>query len=350
MPDEELHRSLKQLADAFDLGAYEIETYLVVLEHGQLTAGEVANRTDVPQPRVYDTARSLAQRGLVELHESRPMRVIARDPSQAFADLQSSLSDMVASLERHYTAPSRNNEAVSLIKSQTTIRRYFGEVIRSAEYELSLSLTPGLFESFEDDIAAAADRGVNTELILSPATEVPTGAESNYDRIVSAARARRGRTTPMVAVADGEYAIYASREAVQNGSEQYAVIFSQSSLGFLLLGFFGTVLWTTADLSLTEGYDDSRPYPRNYASVRRCIKGIRAMDETLYATIEGRDVMTGDRRVIQGEVLETRASPEEELATLVIDDNGDHVKVGGRVAAYEDIEAHRVTVDRGAPP
>jgi sugar-specific transcriptional regulator TrmB len=350
MPDEELKGLLERLADAFDLGTYEIETYLAVLEHGELTAGEVADTTDVPQPRVYDTARSLAERGLLELHESRPMRIVARDPSQAFADLQSSLSDTVASLERHYTAPSRGNEAVSLVKSRSTIRRYFEEVIGAAEYELTLSLTPELLDAFEADLAAAAGRGVDTELVLSPATETRTGEQFDYDRIASAVRARRGLTTPLMAVADGEYAIYATREAVRDDAEQYAVIFNQSNLGFLLLGFFGTVLWTTADLQLTERYDDPRPFPRDYASVRRCIKGLQATDDDLYVTIEGRDVLTGDHRTVRGAVVDTRVSPEEELATLVVDDGDEHVEVGGRMAAYEDVEAHRVAVDRGAPP
>jgi sugar-specific transcriptional regulator TrmB len=350
MTDDEPRGSLKRLVDAFDLGTYEIETYLAVLEHGELTASETAEKTDVPQPRVYDTARSLAERGLVELHESRPMRIIARDPSRAFADIQSSLSDTVANLERYYTAPSRETEAVSLVKSRSTIRRYFEEVIGSADYELSLSLTPELLESFRDELVAAVDREVTTNLVLSPATETPTAEEFDYARIASVARARRGRTTPLMAIADGEYAIYASRGAVQDGAEQYAVIFNQSNLGFLLLGFFGTVLWTTADLQLAEEYDDSRGYPRQYASVRRCIKDTRATNGVLYVTIEGRDVLTGDRRTVRGQVVDTRFSPDEELATLIVDDGDGRVAVGGRMAAYEDVEAHRIVVGRDEPP
>jgi sugar-specific transcriptional regulator TrmB len=350
MPDEELQGSLERLVEAFDLGAYEIETYLAVLEHGELTASEVADTTDVPQPRVYDTARSLAERGLLELHESRPMRIVARDPSRAFADIQSSLSDTVASLERHYTTPSRGSEAVSLIKSRSTIRRYFEDVIGSAEYELTLSLTPELLDAFEDDLAAAINRGVDTELVISPATETPTSEQFDYAPIASAVRARRGRTTPLMAVADGEYAIYATREALREGAEQYAVIFNQSNLGFLLLGFFGTVLWTTADVRLVERGEDPRPFPRNYASLRRCIKGIRETEGQLYVTIEGRDVLTGDRRTVRGAVVDTRVSSEEELATLVVDDGDEHVDVGGRMAAYEDVETHRIAVTRDAPP
>jgi sugar-specific transcriptional regulator TrmB len=350
MTDEELRGALERLVDAFDLGTYEVETYLAVLEHGERTASEIADTTDVPQPRVYDTARSLAERGLVELHESRPMRIVARDPSQAFGELQSSLSETVAGLERFYTAPSRETEAVSLVKSRSTIRRYFEEVIGSAEYELTLSLTPDLLETFEEELAAAADRGVNAELVLSPATETPTAVEFDYERLASAVRGRRGRTTPLMAVADGEYAIYASREAIQQGPDQYAVIFNQSNLGFLLLGFFGTVLWTTADLVLIEEYDESSAYPRNYASVRRCIKDIRNTEGPLYVTIEGRDVLTGDQRTVRGEVVDTRFSPEEELATLVVDAGRDRMEVGGRMASYEDIEAHRVEVARDGPP
>jgi sugar-specific transcriptional regulator TrmB len=350
MPDEELQGSLERLVEAFDLGAYEIETYLAVLEHGELTASEVADTTDVPQPRVYDTARSLAERGLLELHESRPMRIVARDPSRAFADIQSSLSDTVASLERHYTTPSRGNEAVSLVTSRSTIRRYFEDVIGSAEYELTLSLTPELLDAFEDALAAAINRGVDTELVISPATETPTGEQFDYAQIASAVRARRGRTTPLMAVADGEYAIYATREALREGAEQYAVIFNQSNLGFLLLGFFGTVLWTTADVRLVERGEDPRPFPRNYASLRRCIKRIRETEGQLYVTIEGRDVLTGDRWTVRGAVVDTRVSSEEELATLVVDDGDEHVDVGGRMAAYEDVETHRIAVARDAPP
>ena len=62
---DDLRQTLDAVGDRFNLGDYEIDAYLAVLEHGQLTASEIADRTDIPQPRVYDTVRSLSDRQLV---------------------------------------------------------------------------------------------------------------------------------------------------------------------------------------------------------------------------------------------------------------------------------------------
>ena len=80
---DDLRGTLDHVGDRFNLGEYEIDAYLAVLEHGELTASDIADRTDIPQPRVYDTVRSLSDRGLVELRESRPMKIVAVDPEDA---------------------------------------------------------------------------------------------------------------------------------------------------------------------------------------------------------------------------------------------------------------------------
>ena len=94
MPSDDLRGTMERVGERFNLGEYEIDAYLTVLEHGQLTASEIADRTEIPQPRVYDTVRSLSDRSLVELRESRPMKIIAVDPDDAFSDLESSLSEL----------------------------------------------------------------------------------------------------------------------------------------------------------------------------------------------------------------------------------------------------------------
>lgn len=156
---DDLRGTLDRVGDRFNLGEYEIDAYLAVLEHGELTASDIADRTDIPQPRVYDTVRSLSDRGLVELRESRPMKIVAVDPDDAFGDLQSSFTEMVDELEARYTAPTRETEAVSLVKSRSTILRYLEEVIAGAEYELALSLTPGLLRRFRDETRGEGPSG-----------------------------------------------------------------------------------------------------------------------------------------------------------------------------------------------
>ncbi|WP_435194862.1 HTH-type sugar sensing transcriptional regulator TrmB [Natronomonas sp. EA1] len=340
--------ALQRVSERFDFGEYESDAYLAILRHGRMTASEIADETDIPQPRVYDTVRSLADAGLVELQETRPMQVLAIDPEEAFADLQTSLDELVDELEREYTTPARDSEAVTLIKSRSTILRYLGDVIEAAEYELVLSVSPALVGRFEEQLRACRARGVNIELLLSPAAEVPSPEEYDYTEIATHARARRGLTTPVVAVADGTYSIYATREALRNDRDRYGVIFNRSELGFLVSGFLNTVVWTSAK-TLTD-VDEDPVFPRRYATIRRCVSDLAAMNGTFYARIVGRDVATGESRTVAGKVVDISVGTNRETAALTVDTGEELVDIGGQVAALEDVEAHQISIGRDSPP
>ena len=345
---DDLRVTMERVGERFNLGEYEIDAYLAVLEHGELTASEIADGTEIPQPRVYDTVRSLSDRGLVELRESRPMKIVAVDPEDAFGDVRSSLTEMVDELEARYTAPARDTEAVSLVKSRSTILRYVEEIVSEAEYELALSLTPDLLRRFHDDLAAAVESGVAVELLLTPAARAPDPADFDYAAVSTVARARRGITTPVLAVADGEYSVYATQDALRDDRDRYGVIFNRSALGFLVSGFFGTVLWTTAETLSVAG--EERPFPRRYASIRRAVKDIRELSGELYATVSGRDVETGNTVVVEGDVVDTSFEPSGEVASMTVATDDGRVEIGGLVAALEDVESQEIRVGREEPP
>ena len=338
---DDLRTTMERVGERFNLGEYEIDAYLAVLEHGELTASEIATETDIPQPRVYDTVRSLSDRGLVELRESRPMKIVAVDPDEAFGDIRSSLSEMVDELEARYTAPTRDTEAVSLVKSRSTILRYLEEVIESAEYELAVSLTPDLLRRFREALERRVDDGVAVELLVTPASRAPSPAEFDYDAVATETRSRRGITTPVIAVADGEYSVYATQDALRDDRDRYGVIFNRSALGFLVSGFFGTVLWSTAETLSTDG--EERPFPRTYASIRRAVKDIHEVGGEFEATISGRDVETGNEIRVEGAVVEYEYDTSEQVASFTVDDpDGGRVSVGGLVAAFEDVEGQEI--------
>lgn len=348
MPNDDLGRELEDVGSRFDFGEYEIEAYLTILEHGRLTASEIAERTNIPQPRVYDTVRSLSENGLVEIRESRPMEVLAVDPQEAFVNVQSTLSALVDSLSDRYTRPARDSEAVSLVRSRQTILRYVEDVITTAEYELVLSLTPDLLGRYEDELIERREAGVTIELLLAPAVDVPDPESYDYSRVATAARARRGVTTPIVAVADGTYSVYTVREALRNGEDRYGVIFNRSELGFLISGFMNTVVWTSAT-TLSE-IRDGRPFPRRYATIRRCVRDITDTDGAFYGTVEGRDVETGDRRTLRGRVIDISIGTNRETAAITLEGADGPVDIGGQVAALEDIEAYEIAIGRESPP
>ncbi|MEZ3144040.1 HTH-type sugar sensing transcriptional regulator TrmB [Halobaculum sp. MBLA0143] len=342
---DELRTTMERVGERFNLGEYEIDAYLAVLEHGELTASEIAAETDIPQPRVYDTVRSLSDRGLVELRESRPMKIVAVDPGDAFGDIRSSLAEMVDELEARYTAPARDTEAVSLVKSRSTILRYLEEIVADAEYELALSLTPDLLRRFRDSLEERVAAGVSVELLVTPASRAPSPEEFDYESVATEARARRGITTPVIAVADGEYSIYATQDALRDDRDRYGVIFNRSALGFLVSGFYGTVLWTTAETLATDG--ESRPFPRTYASIRRAVKDVHELSGEFHVEVRGRDVATGNEIHLEGPVLAHEFDASEQVASFsVAGEDGDPVSVGGLVAALEDVEAQEIVLDR----
>jgi sugar-specific transcriptional regulator TrmB len=277
------------------------------------------------------------------------MKVVAIDPTEAFEELESSLDRMIAELEARYTAPARETEAVSLVRSRATILRYVEEVIETAEYELALSLTPALLDRFETELGRAIDHGVSVDVIVTPGEEAPDLADYDYGTIATNARARRGIATPVIAVADGEYSVYATQDALRDDRERYGVIFNRSALGFLLSGFYGTVLWTTSEPLHSDGTD--RSWPRIYASIRRCVKDLQTVEGPLYATVSGRDVLTGDPRVVRGRIIEVTFEDTEEVASLTVESEaGATVTVGGQVATLEDVEAHELRIGKDGPP
>ncbi len=345
---DDLRQTLDTVGERFNLGEYEIDAYLAVLESGQLTASEIADRTDIPQPRVYDTVRSLADRGLVELRESRPMQIVAIDPEDAFGKVQTSFTEMVDELAARYTAPPRETEAVSLVKSRSTIIRHLNECIQNAEYELAISLTPELLGQFADDLAARINDGVSIDLLVTPATAAPDPETFDYLSVATTVRTRRGITTPVLAVADGEHSVYATQDALRDDRERYGVIFNRSALGFLISGFFGTVLWTTAETLAVDTAE--RPFPRRYASIRRAVKDIQGLGGEFYATVEGRDIETGEPRVLSGKVVDVAIQESEEVAALTLETAEGRIEVGGLVAALEDIEGQEIHIGRESPP
>jgi len=340
---EDLHVALGRVAETFDFGEYEVRAYLTVLEGGEMTASEIAMEADIPQPRVYDTVRDLASEGFVELRESRPMTVRAVDPEEAFGDVRSSLDELVDGLEARYTAPPQESDAAAVVRSQATIRRQLRQVIDRAEYELVLSLTPNLVGRFEEPLGEARENGVVIDLLVSPESDVPDPETYDYGAVSTRARTRRGVTTPILAIADGSDAVYATRAALQ-GDERYAVVFGRSELGFLVSAFYETVvLPTTETLAVVE---EEQTWPRQYATLRRCVRDLEDSSGQFYATVQGRDVVTGEPRTVRGELVDWSATADLSRASITVETEEGQTIFGGQLSAVEEIEAHELEVGR----
>ncbi len=65
------------------LNAYEIDAYLILLEHGQLTAMEISKGASVPYSKIYEALNSLKEKGWIKSNESRPFKYYPVSPTEA---------------------------------------------------------------------------------------------------------------------------------------------------------------------------------------------------------------------------------------------------------------------------
>lgn len=68
--------------------SYEARTYLGLLLAGESTGYRISNDTGVPQPKVYETLRRLAERGAATLVNEHPARYSAVPPDQLLSRLE----------------------------------------------------------------------------------------------------------------------------------------------------------------------------------------------------------------------------------------------------------------------
>ena len=77
--DEETRVALREMG----LNAYEIDTYLALLESGQMTAMEVSEQAKVPYSKMYEVLNSLKAKGWIKSSESRPFKYYPVPPLEA---------------------------------------------------------------------------------------------------------------------------------------------------------------------------------------------------------------------------------------------------------------------------
>jgi len=75
------------------LNAYEIDSYLVLLEGGQMTAMEISQEAKVPYSKMYEVLNSLKEKGWIKSSESRPFKYFPVPPMEATRTTKLRLED-----------------------------------------------------------------------------------------------------------------------------------------------------------------------------------------------------------------------------------------------------------------
>ena len=80
----EVLNSLRQLG----LNQYEAKAYYALANFGIHTAGELAERAELPRPRIYDVLTELQGKGFVLIQQGRPVKYAALPIGEAVKTLK----------------------------------------------------------------------------------------------------------------------------------------------------------------------------------------------------------------------------------------------------------------------
>lgn len=81
------------------LTEYEAKSYVALLRYGSLEGSEVAEKTEVPKTRVYDSLRSLDEKNLASKIQERPMKFSAVEPEKGLKPLYEKKVERLKHLE-----------------------------------------------------------------------------------------------------------------------------------------------------------------------------------------------------------------------------------------------------------
>jgi len=81
------------------LNAYEIDTYITLLDGGKMTAMEISEKAQVPYSKIYEVLNSLKEKGWIKSGENRPTKYYPIPPIEATRFIKLQLEDKYAAWE-----------------------------------------------------------------------------------------------------------------------------------------------------------------------------------------------------------------------------------------------------------
>lgn len=139
------------------LNEYEARAYASLVGLHEATAREILEAGDIPQGRIYDVLKGLANRGFIEIQEGNPTYYRAIDPAEVIRNLSNTYTQnlqqsMDALKDLHVVSSSRYPLWV-LYNEQAIINR-INTLIKCAEKEIIIfSSSPVFFQKFSNELA-----------------------------------------------------------------------------------------------------------------------------------------------------------------------------------------------------
>jgi sugar-specific transcriptional regulator TrmB len=168
-------RIVESLAE-LGFSQYEARAYVGLVGQEALTGYALANRTQIPQPKVYETLRRLEEKRAVVRTGSDPARFVAVPPDRLVATISDQYRERLDSVRSGLsdldTAGAGDGlRVLESVHTWAAVRSRVAALLEGAERHVYLSSHADLLAELAEPLAAADARGVRCDVLsFGPST------------------------------------------------------------------------------------------------------------------------------------------------------------------------------------
>lgn len=231
------------LANLIEIGftEYEAKVYLALLGEHPATGYQLSKASGVPRSMVYESLKRLHTRGAaLESVEGRATLYRPLPPDMLLdrhtKEYRRLVGNLRKGLEELFTATADNR--IWSLSGRSTVLAYAAQLIRNAQTELFLVLTDEDLAELKEELAAAHERGIIVNALLTGTEELDFGRVAYHPPLESELQ---GLTATLLVVVDDTEALIASASLHQ---ETVATITRNADLVLIARQFVWMELFT----------------------------------------------------------------------------------------------------------
>jgi sugar-specific transcriptional regulator TrmB len=173
-----INENTRNILYEMGLNTYEIDTYIVLLEGGKMTAMESSEKAQVPYSKIYEVLNSLKEKGWIKSGENRPTKYYPVPPLEATRFTKLRLEDKYTIWENIVTEDLQplyekkefvERSEMLILRGQQAVLTKLDEMLKMASKEIVVAAP-----KFAKPIIAIADpwfinlkKNVNIQLMIA---------------------------------------------------------------------------------------------------------------------------------------------------------------------------------------
>ncbi|MEM3892451.1 MAG: TrmB family transcriptional regulator [Thermofilum sp.] len=331
---------LVELAERLGLSNYEAKVYVALLVYGPLSSTELAEKSEVPQPRIYDVAKSLMDKGLIMVQHGRPKKFSAVNPSVALRNyVQRRYESQLQALEE--LLGSVPEEAVEdevglwISRGYESMANLIEDSVRSAKVELLLAVPSRMARK----LVPLIRESISTCAVLFDSEELVEDVLSKFDEV-----RLRPTKAPIMVMPDFSYMLVVVE---WDGERPVAYKVTDKNLVKMLAVYYLNYLRGEGEAISVKFRQLKR---RAYVHLTRALDHLRQVEGEVMVTVKGSWVRSREPVMLRGKLVRISENLLRSMGNLVLRlEDGREVTVGGIGAHLEDIEAREILIEVEAP-